>query len=123
MRFRLLVILSLMWAAASAQASQPVSYHARLSRQDHYDAKGRKLESVPAILARDRANYHRFHRRDASDQSDSFFTTESHRALFYKMKIVYRNFGNNPSHSVITEFLDVDVKVSGLTVYLTVSAG
>jgi hypothetical protein len=78
---------------------------------------------VAAILRQDRANYHRFHKRDANDQSDPFFSTEAHRDLFSKMKIIYKNFGNHPARAVIKEYLDVDVKVIGLTVIVTVSAG
>ena len=105
------------------EASSLASYHARLSEQDHYDSAGRRLKSVPAILSQDRANYHRFHKRDSTDQNDSFFNTEHHRALFYKMKISYRNFGPHPAEAIINEFLDVDIKVIGLNLYVTVSAG
>jgi hypothetical protein len=123
MRLRQFIIVSLLAAAASANASEVVNYHARLSEQDHLSADGKHLESVAAILSQDRANYHRFHKRDTNDQGDSFFITKAHRALFYKMKIVYKNFGRHPAQSVVNEYLDVDIQVIGLTVIVTVSAG
>lgn len=122
-RLRQLIIVSLLVAAASADASEVVTYHARLSEQDHLSTEGKRLKSVAAILSQDRANYHRFHKRDTNDQGDPFFITRAHRALFYKMKIVYKNFGPHPAQSVVNEYLDVDIQVIGLTVIVTVSAG
>jgi hypothetical protein len=120
---RQFIIVSLLVAAASANASEVVTYHARLSEQDHFSTDGKRLESVAAILSQDRANYHRFNKRDPNDQGDPFFITNAHRALFYKMKIVYKNFGRHPARSVVNEYLDVDIQVIGLTVIVTVSAG
>ncbi|MDQ6809602.1 MAG: hypothetical protein M3Z64_09305 [Verrucomicrobiota bacterium] len=110
------------WITNGAMAAG-FSYHARLGEHDHYDQRGRRLTTVRAVLERDRENYHRFHRRDASDGDDSFFTTEARRRLFYRMKIIFKNFGEHPGRAVIGEYLDVDVTVVGLVVYLTVSAG
>jgi hypothetical protein len=119
----LLLLLAITLTVTRVAASTVVSYHARLSEQDHFSTDGKRLESVAAILSQDRANYHRFHKRDTNDQSDPFFTTKAHRDLFYKMKIIYKNFGDHPAVSVINEYLDVEVEVIGLVVIVTVSAG
>jgi hypothetical protein len=118
-----LLLAAVMLAAKVVEASTFVTYHARLSEQDHFSTDGKRLESVAAILSQDRANYHRYHKRDTNDQGDPFFITRAHRALFYKMKIVYKNFGPHPAQSVVNGYLDVDIKVIGLTVIVTVSAG
>jgi hypothetical protein len=123
MTLRLLLATLVMFAAASAESSQGISYHARLSEQDHYNAGGRRLRSVAAILEQDRANFHRFGKRDRSDQTDPFFKSGAHRALFRKMTIFYRNFGDHPAKSIVNEYLDVDVIVIDRAVYVTVSAG
>ena len=56
-------------------------YEARLSEQDHQSSSGAKLGSVAAILRQDRANYHKFNKRDGEDQSDSFFSNAKNRGL------------------------------------------
>ena len=38
------------------------------------------LANAAAIIRQDRANYHKFHRRDRGDQGDSFFGLHANRA-------------------------------------------
>jgi hypothetical protein len=56
-------------------------YEARLSAQDHTSSDGSKLADVASILRQDRANYHKFKKRDSDDQSDAFFSSAKNREL------------------------------------------
>jgi hypothetical protein len=47
-----------------------VLFSARLSVEDHHNSAGKKLTSVAAIIQQDRANYHKFNKRDPEDESD-----------------------------------------------------
>lgn len=69
-------------AAAPAIAKQgPLdTYCADLSARDHFNSNGQRLTTAAAIIRQDRANYHRFRRRDPGDQSDSFFRIAANRA-------------------------------------------
>ena len=67
-------------------------YQVRLSERDHYSSSGAKLTSVAAILRQDRANYHKFNKRDAEDQSDRFFSSAGNRGL---LEGYYNNIANN----------------------------
>ena len=57
------------------------TYVAKLSTRDHYNSKGKKLTNAAAIIRQDRANYHKFGKRDAGDQGDKFFNKASNRAI------------------------------------------
>ncbi len=73
-------------AAAPARAQQLVeSYVARLSENDHFNSNGQRLTSAAAIIRQDRANYFRFGRGDAEDQSDRFFASFDNRAALERM--------------------------------------
>lgn len=56
------------------------SYTARIGYQDHYSSRGNHLRRVSDILQQDRANYHRFGRRDAEDEGDNFFYSRGNRS-------------------------------------------
>jgi hypothetical protein len=43
------------------------SYVAFLSEADHFNSNGERLRSAAAIIRQDRANFHRFGRRDPDD--------------------------------------------------------
>lgn len=75
-------------AAAPAVARQePMldSYCAQLSAQDHFNSNGQRLTTAAAIIRQDRANYHKFNRRDPGDQGDSFFGNQANRARLEAM--------------------------------------
>ena len=68
-------------AAEPAAARQPMdSYCATLSARDHFNSNGQRLTTAAAIIRQDRANYHKFRRRDPGDQGDSFFGLHANRA-------------------------------------------
>jgi hypothetical protein len=56
------------------------TYVARLSYQDHFNSRGMRLETAAGIIRQDRANFHRYHRRDSSDTWDRFFSNKHNRA-------------------------------------------
>jgi len=69
-------------------------YEARLSAQDHTNSGGSKLSDIPAILRQDRANYHKFKKRDQEDQPDAFFAKAKNRGLMEKY---FKNtYSDNP---------------------------
>ena len=75
-------LLGLWLAGAPATAQQLMfEYYAMLSPQDTYNSRGVPLNDVCAIVQQDRANFHKFGRRDSGDSSDPFFTTPERRAM------------------------------------------
>lgn len=70
----------------SAQAGELIeSYTAKLGSADHFNSRGTRLSNVAAIIRQDRANFHKFGKRDAQDQWDAFFASKSNRALLESM--------------------------------------
>lgn len=65
--------------AASAQDSVIGTYTALLGPEDLTNSSGTRLQDAAAIVAQDRANYHRFGIRHAADQSDPWFDSRGHR--------------------------------------------
>lgn len=60
-------------------------YVARLSPEDHFNSKGVKLTTVGAIVRQDRANFHKFGKKDGEDTYDSFCTSASNRAALERL--------------------------------------
>ena len=63
-------------------------YDCVISDKDRFSSKGVKLTSIRNILAQDRANYHRFKKRDAYDSEDGTFVTTVKRQLWQTAKII-----------------------------------
>jgi hypothetical protein len=61
------------------------SYTARISDHDHRASDGYPLGSAAQMVRQDRANYHKFHRRDGDDQGDPWFRTDGSRADLQRM--------------------------------------
>jgi hypothetical protein len=61
------------------------SYVAFLSEADHFNSNGERLRSAAAIIRQDRANFHRFGRRDRGDENDTFFAAEANRETLERM--------------------------------------
>jgi hypothetical protein len=66
-------------------AEQIGSYVARLSERDHFNSSGQRLTSAAAIIRQDRANVHRYGKRDLDDENDTFFADEGNRAVLEQM--------------------------------------
>lgn len=67
-------------APAVARQGPMDSYCANLSARDHFNSNGQRLTTAAAIIRQDRANYHKFRRRDPGDEGDSFFGLHANRA-------------------------------------------
>ena len=61
------------------------TYTAIIGSQDHFNSRGGRLRSVADILQQDRANYHRYYRRNGGDSGDSFFTDKYRRSRMKSM--------------------------------------
>ena len=71
---------------ATAKADEFLgSYVARISDEDHFASDGYRLESVAQMVRQDRANYHKFHRRDRDDERDRWFRGNDDRARLERM--------------------------------------
>ncbi|ESX13725.1 hypothetical protein X747_01520 [Mesorhizobium sp. LNJC384A00] len=69
-----------------AQAGDELgSYVARISDRDHHASDGYGLSSAAQMVRQDRANWHKFHRRDADDQGDDWFRSNDDRAYLERM--------------------------------------
>ena len=60
-------------------------YQAHLSWNDHHNTRGQRLRSVAAIIRQDRANFHRYNKRDIGDTSDRFFSNLENRARLERL--------------------------------------
>lgn len=90
MKCRLLAVgfFSLLFSASVAVGYDGVElYDCVISKKDRFNSSGTKLTSVRDILAQDRANYHRFQRRDAEDSDDNYFTSVARRANWQKAEL------------------------------------
>ncbi len=77
-----LICAALALGVPSAAMAAPMLevYLARLSAQDHFNADGKRLTTVAAIIRQDRANYHKYALRDPEDEGDAFFAQAENRA-------------------------------------------
>ena len=72
--------------AGTARADDKLgSYVARISDRDHRASDGYPLSSAAQMVRQDRANWHKFHRRDSDDQGDPWFRSDGSRADLQRM--------------------------------------
>jgi len=69
----------------SAYSGPLAQYNALLSEKDHVNSSGVRLNSAAAIIRQDRANYHKFHRRDSADEWDPYFSSKKNRSVMAQM--------------------------------------
>eukprot|EP00697_Spironema_sp_BW2_P007875 gnl/Spiro4/22287_TR10974_c0_g1_i1.p2 gnl/Spiro4/22287_TR10974_c0_g1~~gnl/Spiro4/22287_TR10974_c0_g1_i1.p2 ORF type:complete len:254 (+),score=3.71 gnl/Spiro4/22287_TR10974_c0_g1_i1:1175-1936(+) len=60
-------------------------YQAFISEADLYNSSGARLTEPWAVIRQDRANYHKFGKRDEGDGYDAFFASESNRSSAERM--------------------------------------
>ncbi|MGN6307899.1 MAG: hypothetical protein ACTHNH_24015 [Mesorhizobium sp.] len=71
---------------ATAKADEFLgSYVARISDEDHFASDGYRLDGAAQMVRQDRANYHKFHRRDRDDERDRWFRGNDDRARLERM--------------------------------------
>ncbi|MBB6408351.1 hypothetical protein [Mesorhizobium sangaii] len=80
-----LLLVSLFGAGAAHADDMLGSYVARISERDHQASDGYALESAAQMVRQDRANWHKFHRRDSDDEGDGWFRTNDQRADLQRM--------------------------------------
>lgn len=85
MRFLFLLLPFLAVSTPVAAQELLERYVAELSAQDHYNSKGKRLQYPWQIIRQDRANFHRFGKRDPADEWDSFFGSIENRAIAERM--------------------------------------
>ena len=101
-----------------AQADYMGSYRAFLSERDHFNSSGKRLRNPAAIIRQDRANFHRFGRRDAGDEWDEYLHSTNNRAIVER----WLNAGNTPSwvkRRIVngTPYINVHFYGDGYSVY------
>ena len=81
------LLLASFLGVGSAQAGDDMlgSYVARISDRDHHASDGYELSSAAQMVRQDRANWHKFRRRDADDQGDDWFRSNDDRANLQRM--------------------------------------
>jgi hypothetical protein len=80
-----LLVVSAMTAGAALAQDMLGSYVARISERDHHASDGYALGSAAQMVRQDRANWHKFHRRDSDDQGDPWFRSDGSRADLQRM--------------------------------------
>ena len=80
-----LLLASLPGTGAARADDMLGSYVARISDRDHHASDGYELDSAAQMVRQDRANWHKFHRRDADDQGDDWFRSNDDRANLQRM--------------------------------------
>lgn len=80
-QFLLAAIAVFGFATPAAADDYMGGYYATIGPQDFYNSSGVRLRDLCAIVQQDRANFHRFGKRDQGDESDPFFADRANRAL------------------------------------------
>ena len=75
------VLLAFCLAAPVSAQQKMAEYFAMISREDMRNSSGAPLGDFCAIIAQDRANFHRYGIRQELDQSDPIFGAREMRAL------------------------------------------
>lgn len=65
------------------------TYTAWIGQQDLFNSNGQRLTEPWQIIRQDRANFHRFNRRDAGDAGDSWFHDADARAALEQAVMRY----------------------------------
>lgn len=78
--FKLATALLFCAPAVGRAESLLVEYFTLLGPADAYNSRGLPLDDLCAILQQDRANWHRFQRREEYDEGDLFFDTAERRS-------------------------------------------
>lgn len=92
MRLASIFAFGLLLAAPATAQEILGEYFALLSPADMRNSSGARLGSLGQVIQQDRANYHRFGRRDELDQGDSFFADRALRARIPQMVQVRPGF-------------------------------
>lgn len=98
--------------AGSARADDMLgSYVARISDRDHRASDGYPLSSAAQMVRQDRANWHKFHRRDSDDQGDPWFRSDGSRSDLQRMLERGGAMSSATRHAIVNgePLIEVDV--------------
>lgn len=84
-------------------------YRTRLSAADHVGAQGTPLVNAGLVLQQDRANFHRYRRRDPEDQTDRVFRNAAERGFMPR----YLQIPPAVAQQIMTGTPLVEVSVAG----------
>ena len=73
------------------QKAYTYTYTAKLSNQDHFNSSGARIKSAADIIRQDRANFHKFNKRDKEDTNGNVFSTASARAEIPKKLVISKS--------------------------------
>ena len=81
--FRAYVFASalLMLVSVCSASAGDILFMAKLSEQDHFSSAGKRLATVAAIIRQDRANFHKYGKRDAGDTEGGYQTAAARANL------------------------------------------
>jgi hypothetical protein len=88
----MLSVLMLSGPSIAHAESLMVDYVTRLGKADAYNSKRQPLNDLCAIVQQDRANWHRFFKREEFDSGDPFFDSANKRAMLAG-KCEYDDYG------------------------------
>ena len=86
------------------------SYAAYIGEDDLYNSKGERLTEPWQVLRQDRANYYKFHIRQAGDEGDPFFSSVDNRAAMEQM-VMNGSIERQAAHDILR---------GGAMVYVTI---
>ncbi|WP_224546954.1 hypothetical protein [Mesorhizobium sp. CA16] len=94
------------------------SYTARISDRDHRASDGYPLGSAAQMVRQDRANWHKFHRRDSDDQGDVWFRSDGSRADLQRMLERGGAMSSSTRRAIVNgePLIEVDVYSDGVRV-------
>ena len=110
----ILLAVALTLSALPVVAQQTVAaYYTALGPQDYYNSSGTPLTDFGQVLQQDRANFHRFGRRDAYDESDPIFADPAARARIPALFAAGDNgwWASRPVSPPTWQILDADILV------------
>ncbi|TIO31177.1 hypothetical protein [Mesorhizobium sp.] len=80
-----LLLASLLGTGTTNADEMLGSYVARISHRDHFASDGYALGNAAQMVRQDRANWHKFRRRDSDDENDVWFRTNGQRTELQRM--------------------------------------
>jgi hypothetical protein len=97
-----------------------IEYVAKISKKDHFNKNGIKLNKINLILHQDRANFYSG-LKDKEDEKDSYFNSLKNRKKLDKIKIIAKNIGINKLKKIIlnnTPILKISVDLDKNIAYI-----
>lgn len=117
--FAAFAILFAMLIQPAPAAEKLAQYQARLSASDHLNSKGKALSTPAQVIRQDRANYHRFNKRDFEDQSEDLFANAKNRA-WLEMAVAASSLSSAEQTAIMAGTPTVEVTVFETSVQVRV---